>query len=405
MHIVFVSREYPPSLRGGGISTYVKNVAEVLVASKQQVTVIRASDDTRLSNDENINNVRIISLSGGDFVIPEIEGSSLLKKFRGIYRFHSYRKKIRKTIEALKDANIIEVAEFGAEGLYLQDAKVPVVCRLHTPSLLNHLDFSKLGLSVTNWYYYFQGIKELSLLRKFQYITSCSASLVEWIEKYGGIDRHKIKVLYNPVNITAFPRDISTKIDSDKKILFAGTICDWKGVGDLFEAGKLLAAEGIVFRLEAAGKTGSYAEALKQQGVGYSWFDIIGKLPYEQLIQSYKEATVVCFPSWWEAMGVVCVEAMMCGAIVIGSSSGGMSEIITDGEDGFLLEPRNPLVWANKIKEVFALSAEERLRISQNAQKKIRGKFSTEVIIPQMLEYYEDVILKENSYANTESEY
>jgi glycosyltransferase involved in cell wall biosynthesis len=69
-----------------------------------------------------------------------------------------------------------------------------------------------------------------------------------------------------------------------------------------------------------------------------------------------------------------------------------MSEIITDGEDGFLLEPRNPLVWANKIKKIFTLSAEERLRISQNAQKKILEKFSTEAVLPQMLEYYEGVI-------------
>jgi glycosyltransferase involved in cell wall biosynthesis len=392
MHIVFVSREYIPSLRGGGIATYVRNVAEALVAVGHKVTVIRASDDTRLSNDETINNVRVISLSGGDFIIPAIEGRSLLKKFRGIYRFCSYRKKIRKTIETLKNIDVMEVPEFGAEGLYLQNMKIPVVCRLHTPALLNHLDSSKLRLSRINWYYYYQGVKELALLKKFRYITSCSASLVDWISKYAGIAESRIIVIYNPVNVEESATGIFDKTGIGKKILFVGTICDWKGIGDLFEAGKLLDDEQVIFRLEAVGKGGSYAEILKQQAAGCIWFDIVGKLPHEQLMQKYSEASVVCFPSWWDNFPMVCIEAMMCGAIVIGSSSGGMCEIITDGEDGFLLEPRNPRKWAEKIKEVFALSPDERLRISQNAQKTIREKFSMEEILPQIVKYYDGVV-------------
>lgn len=66
MHICFVCREYPPSLRGGGIASYIKEVAHGLYAFGHQITVICASDDTRQEStyDEG---VYVIRLRGGGF--------------------------------------------------------------------------------------------------------------------------------------------------------------------------------------------------------------------------------------------------------------------------------------------------------------------------------------------------
>jgi glycosyltransferase involved in cell wall biosynthesis len=397
MYIVFVSREYIPSLRGGGIATYVKNMAEALAAGGHQITVIRASDDTRLSNEEVINNIRVISLPGGDFIIPAMEGHSLLKKFRGMYRFYSYRKRIRKTIDALENIDIIEVAEYGAESLYLQNSKTPVVCRLHCPSLLDFSDCTRANLTLSNWYYYYQGLVELFLLKKMHFVTSCSNALIDWTNKYAAFNPEcKPVAIYNSVDIKKYNQFVlpgNNFINTNKKmIMLVGTVCETKGSGDLFESTKILIRNGMSFRLEIYGKISRYGWNLKKEEVCYDWLKIQEQIPHEQLMQKYKEATIVCIPSWWEAFGFVCTEAMMCGAIVIGSSSGGMSEIITDGEDGFLLKPRNPQKWAEKIKEIFALSQEEYLYISQNAQKKIREKFSIEVIMPQMVDYYQSVI-------------
>jgi glycosyltransferase involved in cell wall biosynthesis len=397
MHIVFVSREYIPSLRGGGIATYVKTVAEALAAGGHRITVIRASDDTRVSNEKTINNVRIISLPGGDFIIPAMEGHSFLKKFRGIYRFHSYRKRIRKVIDALENVDIIEVAEYGAESLYLQNSKTPVVCRLHSPTLLGFSDGTRASLALSNWYYYHQGLVELFLIKKMRFVTSCSNALIDWVNKYAAFNPEcKPIAIYNSVDTKKYNPYVlpeNNMINTGKKlILFAGTVCETKGSGDLFESAKILIQSEMSFRLEMFGKIGRYGWKLKKEEACYDWLKIQGQIPREQLMQKYKEAAIVCFPSWWDSFGLVCTEAMMCGAIVIGSSSGGMNEIIIDGENGFLLEPRNPQKWAEKIKEVFALSQEERLRISQNAQKRIREKFSTEVIIPQMVDYYHSVI-------------
>lgn len=118
MHIVYISQEYPPSLRAGGIASYVKEIAQGMIQLGHQVTVITASDDTRKDSDCMEEQIRVIRLSGGAFFIKTLEGGSNLKKLRIIYRFHSYRRKIKNIVQQLKNVDIVEVADYDAEGLY-----------------------------------------------------------------------------------------------------------------------------------------------------------------------------------------------------------------------------------------------------------------------------------------------
>ena len=87
MHIVFVSREYVPTFRGGGIASYIKETAIGLVKKGHRVTVICASDDTNEESEYMDDGVSVIRLSGGDFVVSEKEYKSCLRKFRCLYRF------------------------------------------------------------------------------------------------------------------------------------------------------------------------------------------------------------------------------------------------------------------------------------------------------------------------------
>lgn len=398
MHICFVCREYPPSLRGGGIASYIKEVAHGLHDAGHRVTVIAASDDTRLSSDEDDEGVRVIRLLGGDFLIPQVEGNLLLKKFRMFYRFYAYRKRIREMILSLGDVDVIEVPEYGAEGYFLHNIGIPVITRLHTPMLLDHYHFFLQKLSKANWQYFWQGCKELKVMKEARYITSCSTSLKEWSLKFLGIQSDKIKVIYNPILSERWSSNSShysaLEKDEKKHILFVGTVCDWKGCGDLADACKLLADSGEIgeFQLDLVGKTGAYADELKAKYGKEKWFHLVGKLPREEVMKRYAQADVVCFPSWWENMPMVCIEAMLSGAVVIGSNSGGMSEIIEDGKSGFLMTPRDPQVLADKIKEVCMLSMEAKAKVRKEAHERIMQNFDMKVIIPQMVDYYQMVI-------------
>lgn len=76
-------------------------------------------------------------------------------------------------------------------------------------------------------------------------------------------------------------------------------------------------------------------------------------------------------PEWEEGFGIVVIEALAAGKICIVSKSGALSEIITDGVNGFIVEKSNPRILADKIIEVsHKLDSVEMVRIRQNAKRR-----------------------------------
>ncbi|MDE6160492.1 MAG: glycosyltransferase family 4 protein, partial [Muribaculaceae bacterium] len=322
----------------GGIAAYLKEVAEAFAKCGHKVTVIAASDDTRLEYEEEINGVRVIRLKGGDFINSSIESSLLgFRKFRMIYRFHSYRRRIRKAILSLQDVDVIEVGEYGAEAFYLFDLDIPITIRLHTPALLDRNTSTLRKCSLSYAHEYWVGKKELQLMPKAKAITSCSHSLLNWMRKYVSQITPNAHVIYNPVNTNSWDFERDNSYD-EYSVLFVGTVAESKGVGDLVEACAGLHRQGISVVLTIAGKLGTYGRQLMDScgSLGYDWCRFTGHLSRKELKELYKKNKVSCFPSWWENMPMVCLEAMAVGNLVIGSSNGGMAEIITDGEDGYL---------------------------------------------------------------------
>lgn len=393
MHIVYVCREYPPALRMGGIASYLKEISMTMVQLGHEVSVIAASDDTRNEYEEFIDGVRVIRLKGGDFVLPSIETTfTLFKKFRSIYRFASYRKRIKKAILNLHNVDVIEVAEYGAEGYYLRNIGIPVTIRLHTPTLLDRESGEKKSLSLSWAHEYWIGLKEEEIMSSFTNVTSCSKSLLEWCEKNVANFPLNGEVIYNPLDISSWDYNITPNYE-ENTIFYAGTVAETKGIGDLINAVARLNAEGLNVKLKIAGKIGSYGESLQKlcQANGFSWCDFLGHITRDELKYHYSKSKISCFPSWWENLPMVCLEAMAIGNVVIGSKNGGMSEIITNGEDGFLITPRDHKDIIDTLKRGLKMSKDEVSNLRTKARKTIEDKFSTQVIAKQLEEYYESI--------------
>lgn len=397
MHIVFVSREYVPSLRGGGIASYIKDMANGLSALGYKITVICASDDTRLSSDNFENGIRVIRLSGGDFIIPSIEGKSNIRKFRCIYRFYSYRKRILKTILSLNNIDIIEVPEFGAEGYYLMNLKIPVVVRLHTPSLLDRSNFGIKKYPLLKFYEYWCAKKEENVVKRAKYITSCSNSLKDWVVNNFKINENIIRVIYNPIKVSDWTGEKVNHCDNYIRLLYVGTVAREKGIGDLIEACKILIKKGYKIKLSIAGKVGKYGSFLKESNKDLLWCKFLGNINRNDLRDLYLNNSIACFPSWWEAFGIICVEAMATKCIVIGSNKGGMSEIINDGYNGFLVTPKDPLVLSKSIEYVCNLDSNKIKEIRSNALNDVLLKFDISSILKETLSYYKNIIINENT--------
>ena len=94
-----------------------------------------------------------------------------------------------------------------------------------------------------------------------------------------------------------------------------------------------------------------------------------GVLDNEPLLEKLKQAHVLVVPSSYEGYGIVYLEGMACGLPAIGTTGGAASEIITDGETGYLVPPGDAVTLAARLA---TLAADRDLltRMSLNALKR-----------------------------------
>ncbi|GAB3067193.1 glycosyltransferase family 1 protein [Intrasporangium mesophilum] len=81
---------------------------------------------------------------------------------------------------------------------------------------------------------------------------------------------------------------------------------------------------------------------------------LLGALEPEDVADWMSRATVVVVPSRVEAFGIVVLEAWQAGAPVVGTALGGPADLITDGVDGLVVDPRDTEALASAVKEVLA---------------------------------------------------
>ncbi|MFH1288046.1 MAG: glycosyltransferase, partial [bacterium] len=98
---------------------------------------------------------------------------------------------------------------------------------------------------------------------------------------------------------------------------------------------------------------------------------------------------ILVIPSKREAFGLVIIEAMAMGKIVIAAKSPGTQEIIDDGIDGFLVPYGNSEILAEKISEVLSNSSQVDMNgIKEMARKKVEGKFEFSENIKKLEELF-----------------
>ena len=112
-----------------------------------------------------------------------------------------------------------------------------------------------------------------------------------------------------------------------------------------------------------------YYKKLKKYISDYSLEDLVKFvpfLPYPDSMKAMSYLDITILPTYEETFGLVIAESMIVGTPVIGSKAGGVPEIINDGNNGYLFEPKNVDSLEEKILNLY-LNKDLRNKLSKNA--------------------------------------
>ena len=168
---------------------------------------------------------------------------------------------------------------------------------------------------------------------------------------YPGVDPERVQVVYNGIDTELYRPDHGTDvverlgIDLGRpSVVFVGRITRQKGLPYLMRACRDLPPEAQIVLLAGAPDTAEIAAEVEALAAelravrdehGVIWVQEM--LPKQQVIQVLTHATVFVCPSVYEPMGIVNLEAMACETAVVATATGGIPEVVNDGETGLLV--------------------------------------------------------------------
>ncbi|MFF0179124.1 glycogen synthase [Micromonospora sp. NPDC005223] len=166
---------------------------------------------------------------------------------------------------------------------------------------------------------------------------------------YPAVHPDRVRVVYNGIGTAQYAPDPGTDvldrlgIDPGRpSVVYVGRITRQKGLPYLLRAARDLPADVQLVLLAGAPDTpeiaaeveGLVAE-LREKRSGVVW--VAAMLPKHEVIQVLTHATVFACPSVYEPMGIVNLEAMACETAVVATATGGIPEVVADGETGLLV--------------------------------------------------------------------
>jgi len=141
------------------------------------------------------------------------------------------------------------------------------------------------------------------------------------------------------------------KRDEIFRILFVGTLSLRKGVQYLLDAVSPLTFQNA--ELVLRGSETPTTKMILRRYAGSIPLRFAGPRPKTEMIELFSQASVLVLPSIEDGFGLVIAQAMACGVPVIASTHSGGPDLITDGVEGFLVQPRAVETLEERLSELY----------------------------------------------------
>jgi len=400
MKSLFFTREFPPYVYGGA-GVHVEYLAQEL--SKIMKVEVRCFGD---QNDVD-ENLKVI---GFPFENQDFKNSN--DKLKAIFQTLSTGIQMNATTI---DADVVHCHTWYSHFAGIM-AKlcygIPLVITTHSLEPLRPWKREQLGkgYDTSSWI-------EKTAIEMADALIAVSEETKEDILNYFNVDKEKIKVIYNGINLQEYVQTSENNtlkeynIDSQKPyVLFVGRITRQKGIIHLVNAIKYINPEIQIVLCAGAPDTKEIGDEMKNavnevQKIRKNVIWIDKMVPKKEVIQLYSNADVFCCPSIYEPFGIINIEAMACKTAVVASAVGGIKEVVLDGETGILvpvhqqkIAPFEPLD-AEKFAEDLASginklieNPELRDKMAENGRKRVEDYFDWMSIAKQTEELYKSLI-------------
>ncbi|MEM8603831.1 MAG: glycosyltransferase, partial [Cyanobacteria bacterium P01_H01_bin.121] len=285
--------------------------------------------------------------------------------------------------------HVVNPAVLGVGGIYYaKTMAVPLVASYHT-HLPKYLEHYGLGM--------FEGVlwELLKAMHNQARLNLCtSTAMVETLSEHGiehtdlwqrGVDTETFRPeLANP----EMRSRLSQGHPEDPLLIYVGRLSAEKEIDQI----KPILEAIPKARLALVGD-GPYRQELEAHFADTATH-FVGYLQGEELGAAYASADAFVFPSRTETLGLVLLEAMAAGCPVIAANAGGIPDIVTDGENGYLFDPE---------AEDGSIQATQRLLANQLEREVLRRKarieserWSWAAATRQLQGFYDQILAQEN---------
>lgn len=220
------------------------------------------------------------------------------------------------------------------------------------------------------------------VLRNCDHIICQSQNASQNLVELTGCAPERITVIMNWLDIERYSSSATSPasiIDNPSPVtfVFVGHLDANKAPDVLLQAAKILAERNVSFRLVLCGDGPLYTR-LQQDILSFalsSQVELRGWVVGDDLVQTLWNADVFVLPTNSEGMPNALLEAMAAGLPVISTSVSSIPEIVINGENGFLVEPGNPLKLADVMEQMIE-APELRKHMRQNNLVAVRKNHS-----------------------------
>jgi len=303
---------------------------------------------------------------------------------------------------------IVEIEEaFGLASRIIRLKRVPVVTRLQGPWFLNGdvLGEKKDAL-------FLQRVEQERLsIAQADAVTAPSQDILDRTREYYGLPLDQGCVI--PCPIEPRPDDPAWNLAaSDRdRIAFVGRFDLHKGADVMIDAFVRLASSRPTLWLDFVGpdrgipdSSGTLMRITEylERHVGDPAISrrivIHGQQPATEIDAYRRRAFITVVPSRYETFGYTAVEAMRLGCPLVAADSGGLREIVRDGETGLLFRSGDSQSLAAQIDRLLS-TPDLAVRLGEAARRDVRGRYNPASIAETTLDLYASVVERWTSKA------